>query len=114
MKYLILVGDGMGDQPVAELNNRTPLEAADTPFLDALCRQGELFLTYTIPEGYPPGSDVANLSLLGYKPEEYYTGRAPLEAAAMGLTLTPEQTAFRCNLVTLAHEPGNQVRMIDY
>jgi 2,3-bisphosphoglycerate-independent phosphoglycerate mutase len=114
MKYLILVGDGMGDLPVAELNNRTPLEAANTPFLDTLCRQGELFLTHTIPEGYPPGSDVANLSLLGYRPEEYYTGRAPLEAAAMGLTLTPEQTAFRCNLVTLAHEPDDQIRMIDY
>jgi 2,3-bisphosphoglycerate-independent phosphoglycerate mutase len=114
MKYLILVGDGMGDLPVAELNHRTPLEVADTPFLDALCRQGELFLTHTVPAGFPPGSDVANLSLLGYKPEEYYTGRAPLEAAAMGLTLAPEQTAFRCNLVTLAHEAGNQVRMIDY
>ena len=114
MKYLILVGDGMGDLPVAELNNRTPLEAANTPFLDTLCRRGELFLTQTIPEGYPPGSDVANLSLLGYKPEEYYTGRAPLEAAAMGIRLNPEQTAFRCNLVTLAHEPGNQIRMIDY
>jgi len=114
MKYLILVGDGMGDLPVAELNNRTPLEAADTPFLDSLCRRGELFLTHTIPKGYPPGSDVANLSLLGYRPEEYYTGRAPLEAAAMGITLSPNQTAFRCNLVTLGHEPDNQVRMIDY
>ncbi len=114
MKYLILVGDGMGDLPVAELNNRTPLEVADTPFLDSLCRQGELFLTHTVPDGFPPGSDVANLSLLGYKPEEYYTGRAPLEAAAMGLTLAPEQTAFRCNLVTLSHKANNQVRMIDY
>jgi 2,3-bisphosphoglycerate-independent phosphoglycerate mutase len=114
MKYLILVGDGMGDLPIAELNNRTPLEAANTPFMDALCREGELFLTRTVPEGFPPGSDVANLSLLGYRPEEYYTGRAPLEAAAMGLTLSPEQTAFRCNLVTLAHEAGGRVRMIDY
>ncbi len=114
MKYLILVGDGMGDLPIAELNDRTPLEAAETPFLDSLCRQGELFLTHTIPEGYPPGSDVANLSLLGYRPEEYYTGRAPLEAAAMGLTLSPEQTAFRCNLVTLGRDADNQVRMIDY
>lgn len=113
MKYVILVGDGMGDLPVAELNNRTPLEAAETPFLDALCRRGELFLTHTIPAGYPPGSDVANLSLLGYKPEEYYTGRAPLEAAAMGITLGPEQTAFRCNLVTLNHSQ-DQVRMVDY
>ncbi|MFH2123178.1 MAG: cofactor-independent phosphoglycerate mutase [Pseudomonadota bacterium] len=114
MKYLILVGDGMGDLPIAELSNRTPLEVANTPFLDSLCSQGELFLTHTIPVGYPPGSDVANLSLLGYRPEEYYTGRAPLEAAAMGITLSQEQTAFRCNLVTLAPEADNQVRMIDY
>lgn len=114
MKYLILVGDGMGDLPIAELNNRTPLEAANTPHLDALCRQGELFLTRTVPEGFPPGSDVANLSLLGYRPEEYYTGRAPLEAASMGLTLSPEQTAFRCNLVTLDYEADGKVRMIDY
>ncbi len=113
MKYVILVGDGMGDLPVAALNNRTPLEAAATPFLDALCRRGELFLTHTIPAGYPPGSDVANLSLLGYRPEEYYTGRAPLEAAAMGITLGPEQTAFRCNLVTLNHSQ-DQVHMVDY
>ncbi len=114
MKYLILVGDGMGDLPVAELNNQTPLEAAKTPFMDSLCRAGELFLTTTVPVGFPPGSDVANLSLLGYKPEEYYTGRAPLEAAAMGIALSPDQTAFRCNLVTLAHEENQQIRMIDY
>lgn len=114
MKYLILVGDGMGDLPVAELNHRTPLETAHTPNLDFLCRHGELFLTRTVPEGFAPGSDVANLSLLGYNPAEYYTGRAPLEAAAMGLSLGPDQTAFRCNLVTLAHEEEGRVRMIDY
>ncbi|MEN8190686.1 MAG: cofactor-independent phosphoglycerate mutase [Thermodesulfobacteriota bacterium] len=114
MKYIILVGDGMGDFPIAELNNRTPLEAADTPWLDKLCTRGEFFLTRTVPEGYPPGSDVANLSLLGYPPETYYTGRAPLEAAAMGIKLDPDQTAFRCNLVTIEEQPDELVRMIDY
>ncbi len=114
MKYLILVGDGMGDLPLPELENCTPLEAAQTPTLDSLCQRGELFLTRTIPEGYPPGSDVANLSLLGYKPEEYYTGRAPLEAASIGITLAGDETAFRCNFVTLDREEENRVRMIDY
>lgn len=114
MKYLILVGDGMGDLPIAELGNRTPLEAAATPAMDELCKKGELFLTRTVPAGYPPGSDVANLSLLGYKPEEYYTGRAPLEAAAMGIELAADETAFRCNLVTLQKKDQNTMQMIDY
>ena len=114
MKYLILVGDGMGDLPIAELDHRTPLEAVPTPMLDSLCQKGRLFLIRTVPEGYPPGSDVANLSLLGYRPEEYYTGRAPLEAASMGIDLAADETAFRCNLVTLRHELGNKVQMIDY
>jgi len=114
MKYLILVGDGMGDLPIAELNHRTPLDFAATPMLDSLCQKGRLFLTCTVPEGYPPGSDVANLSLLGYKPEKYYTGRAPLEAASMGIDLATDETAFRCNLVTLNHQASNKVKMIDY
>ena len=114
MKYLILVGDGMGDLPIPELDNRTPLEAADTPALDELCQKGEFFLTRTVPAGYPPGSDVANLSLLGYRPEEYYTGRAPLEAASMGIELAEDETAFRCNLVTLDRETNGKVQMIDY
>lgn len=114
MKYLILVGDGMGDLPLPELDNRTPLATASTPELDALCQKGELFLTRTVPAGYPPGSDVANLSLLGYKPEEYYTGRAPLEAASMGIVLATDETAFRCNLVTLNRETKDKVQMIDY
>ncbi len=114
MKYLILVGDGMGDLPLPELGDRTPLAAASTPTLDALCQKGELFLTCTVPKGYPPGSDVANLSLLGYRPEKYYTGRAPLEAAAMNITLKPDETAFRCNLVTLDRTDKNKVGMVDY
>ncbi len=114
MKYLILVGDGMGDHPIAELNNQTPLEAASTPTMNGLCQKGEFFLTHTVPEGYPPGSDVANLSLLGYSPKKYYSGRAPLEAASMGITLAPDETAFRCNLVTLERTPDNQTRMVDF
>ena len=100
MKYLILVGDGMGDLPMPELDNRTPLEAAETPALDELCQKGEFFLSRTVPACSTPGSDVANLSLLGYRPEEFYTGRAPLEAASMGIELAEYETAFRCNLGT--------------
>jgi 2,3-bisphosphoglycerate-independent phosphoglycerate mutase len=114
MKYLILVGDGMGDRPLPELDGRTPLEAARTPAMDDLARQGEISLLRTIPAGYPPGSDVANLSLLGYRPEECYTGRAPLEAASMGVALGPGEVAFRCNLVTLDHRENGAVNMVDY
>lgn len=96
-----------------ELNNMTPLASASTPMLDELCRKGEMFLTRTVPEGYPPGSDVANLSLLGYRPDKYYTGRAPLEASAMGITLQDDETAFRCNLVTW-DQTESSCKMIDY
>ncbi len=114
MKYLILVGDGMGDYPIAELGGRTPLEAAATPTIDELCRKGEFFLTHTVPDGFPPGSDVANMSLMGYDPAAYYTGRAPLEAAAMGIHLAADETAFRCNLVTLDPGDDGQVTMRDF
>jgi 2,3-bisphosphoglycerate-independent phosphoglycerate mutase len=114
MKYLILVGDGMGDYPVAELDGKTPLEAANIPMMDDLCRKGEFFLNHTIPDGYPPGSDVANMSLMGYDPAAYYTGRAPLEAAAMGIQLASDEIAFRCNMVTLDHGAGDQVSMRDF
>lgn len=114
MKYLILVGDGMGDHPVTELNNCTPLEAANIPTIDALCKEGEFFLSHTVPESLPPGSDVANLSLLGYDPEKYYTGRAPLEAASMGIELAEDETAFRCNMVTLDHDATGKVTMVDF
>jgi 2,3-bisphosphoglycerate-independent phosphoglycerate mutase len=111
--YIILVGDGMGDHPRPELGGKTPLEAAATPNLDRLAREGELGLVQTIPEGMEPGSDVANLCLLGYDPRRYHTGRAPLEAAAMGVKLAADEVAFRCNLVTLSGEPGAEV-MEDY
>ncbi|MCP4340632.1 MAG: cofactor-independent phosphoglycerate mutase [Desulfobulbaceae bacterium] len=114
MKYLILVGDGMGDFPVAELDGKTPLEAANIPTIDELCRKGDFFLNPTVPDGYPPGSDVANMSLMGYDPAAYYTGRAPLEAAAMGIQLAPDEIAFRCNMVTLDTGAGDQVSMRDF
>ncbi len=101
MKYLLLVGDGMGDYPIEALAGGTPLSAADTPTIDALCRRGELFFNHTVPEGFPPGSDVANMALMGCAPEKYFTGRAPLEAAAMGLELAADEYAFRCNMVNL-------------
>jgi 2,3-bisphosphoglycerate-independent phosphoglycerate mutase len=113
MKYVILVGDGMGDYPVAELGGRTPLEAAATPNMDDLARRGELGLARTIPVGMEPGSDIANLAIVGYDPARYHTGRAPLEAAALGVALAPEEVAFRCNLVTLRHEAGG-IFMEDY
>ena len=114
MKYIILVGDGMGDFPIPELNNKTPLEAAHTPAMDMLCRNSELFQLQTIPHGMAPGSDVANLSLMGYQPLEFYTGRAPLEAASMGIELSAGETAYRCNLVTLEKRPDNSLVMVDF
>jgi 2,3-bisphosphoglycerate-independent phosphoglycerate mutase len=113
MKYIILVGDGMGDYPMAELGGKTPLEAAKTPNLDELARRGELGLARTIPPGKEPGSDIANLAIMGYNPERYHTGRAPLEAAALGVALAPEEVAFRCNLVTLRHQDSGLI-MEDY
>ena len=101
MKYLILVGDGMSDFPLPELDGRTPLEVAFTPSLDEVARLGVCGLFCPIPEGCPPGSDIGNLSLFGYDPCESYTGRAPLEAANQGISLQSDQIAFRCNLVTL-------------
>ena len=113
MKYVILIGDGMGDYPIPELGGKTPLEAAKTPNMDALARQGELGLARTIPHGMEPGSDIANLAIMGYDPAQYHTGRAPLEAAALGVSLAPDEVAFRCNLVTLKAEAGG-LYMEDY
>ncbi len=114
MKYILLIGDGMGDLPVASLGDKTPLEAAVKPAIDRLARKGEQLLVRTVPEGFPPGSDVANLSLLGYEPQKYYTGRAPLEAASMGVEIAPDEVAFRCNLVTIERSEPGRVIMRDY
>lgn len=113
-KYIILVGDGMADYPIAELGDRTPLDAANTPAMDFLADYGKLYTLKTVPDGHAPGSDVANLSLLGYRPEKFYTGRSPLEAASMKVALAEGETAFRCNLVTLDIKDDTHVRMVDY
>lgn len=102
MKYLILLGDGMADYGIDILGGKTPLEYAHTPNMDRIAAAGTLGLIDTIPQGLPAGSDVANLAVLGYNPRECYTGRGPLEAANMGIVLSPEDVAFRCNLVTLS------------
>jgi 2,3-bisphosphoglycerate-independent phosphoglycerate mutase len=101
VKYLVLVPDGCADEPLAELDDRTPLEAAHMPHLRALAQRGEVGLASVIPEGLAPGSDVGNLAILGYDPAAYHTGRAPIEAAAMGVELGPDEVAYRCNLVTI-------------
>lgn len=106
MKYIVLVGDGMADRPISELGGKTCLQAARTPNMDLLAGLGEVGMVHTVPEGFAPGSDVANLSVLGYDPKKYYTGRAPLEAASMGVELGPGDVAYRCNLVTLRITTG--------
>ncbi|MDR3289600.1 MAG: cofactor-independent phosphoglycerate mutase [Peptococcaceae bacterium] len=115
MKYVIVLGDGMADYPLAQLNQRTPLQAAKKPNIDFLARNGEVGLVQTIPEGIAPGSDVANLSVMGYNPKKYYTGRSPLEAVSMGIELSDTDVALRCNLVTLSAAEKDEERvMIDY
>lgn len=115
MKYIIVVGDGMADYNLPELDNKTPLQYAHTPNMDNLVLQGEIGLVKTVPKGFAPGSDVANLSVMGYAPEKYYTGRSPLEAVSMGVELSDEDVAFRCNLVTLSGETNyKDKQMVDY
>ena len=115
MKYAVILGDGMADVRYAELGDRTPLEAAATPCADALARRGEVGLVQTVPPGMKPGSDVANLSVLGYDPARCYSGRSPLEAVSMGVELRPEDVTYRCNLVTLSDEPEFADKtMVDY
>ncbi len=103
MKYIVIIGDGMADRPLKELGGKTPLQKAFTPNMDRLAREGIIGSVRTVPEGFHPGSDVANLSILGYDPKLYYSGRAPLEAASMGVNLEENDVAYRCNLVTLKY-----------
>ncbi len=107
MKYIILLGDGMSDEPINELDGKTPLQAAKTPHMDKLAQQGIIGLAETVPAEFHPGSDVANLSVFGYDPASCYTGRSPLEAASMGVELGPDDVAFRLNLVTLGLAGGD-------
>jgi 2,3-bisphosphoglycerate-independent phosphoglycerate mutase len=110
VKYVVCVPDGCADEPVDELGGRTPLEVASMPTLAALARAGEVGRAAVIPHGLPPGSDVGNMAILGYDPARFHTGRAPIEAAALGLRLRPDQVAYRCNLVTV----GDDGTMLDF
>ena len=115
MKYIVVLCDGMADTPSPALGGKTPMEAAHKPNMDYLARMGRVGLVKTVADGLKPGSDVANLSVLGYDPMECYTGRSPLEAASIGIDLGPEDLAFRCNLVTLSEVPDYESRtMVDY
>ncbi|MGE3620757.1 MAG: 2,3-bisphosphoglycerate-independent phosphoglycerate mutase [Acidimicrobiia bacterium] len=110
VKYVVCVPDGCADEPLAELGGATPLEAAHMPTLAKLAARGEVGRAAVIPPGMAPGSDVGNMSILGYDPQEFHTGRAPIEAAALGLRLRPDQVAYRCNLVTV----GTDATMVDF
>ncbi|RII27814.1 MAG: cofactor-independent phosphoglycerate mutase [Geobacter sp.] len=113
MKYIVLLGDGMSDEKIPQLGDKTPLQAAKTPHMDYMAKRGRLGLAKTVPAGLPPGSDVANLSVFGYDPRSCYTGRSPLEAASMGVELGSDDVAFRINLVTLSPQ-GTTLIMQDY
>ncbi len=109
MKYVVIIGDGMADYPIKELNGKTPLEVARTPNMDYIARHGKCGMARNVPDGMEPGSDVANLSILGFDPRKYYTGRGPLEAASAGIKLGKRDVAFRCNLIT-----ENDGTLVDY
>lgn len=116
MKYVIVLGDGMADEPIEELGGLTPLEYAGTPTLDAMAKVSEIGLAYTIPGGMSPGSDTANLSVLGYDPKVYYTGRSPLEALSIGVDMKPDDVALRTNLITVSDgdEPYEEKTILDH
>ncbi|MBO6011562.1 MAG: phosphoglycerate mutase, partial [Oscillospiraceae bacterium] len=102
MKYILVIGDGMADDPVPELGGKTPLQAANKPVIDALARRSLVGSVKNCPDGLPAGSDTAILSIFGCDPHKCYTGRAPLEAAAQGLRLAPGDAAFRCNMAAVS------------
>ena len=116
MKYVVVLGDGMADQPIEELGGKTPLEYAKTPMMDELAKVSEIGMVHTVPDGMSPGSDTANLSVLGYDPKIYYSGRSPLEALSIGVPMKSTDVAIRCNLVTLSEEEDfyEKRRIIDH
>lgn len=116
MKYIIILGDGMSDHPLEELNGKTPLAVAKKPMMDELAGKGQMGLAATIPEGMSPGSDTANLAVLGYNPRKYYTGRSPLEALSIGVDLKETDVALRCNIVTLSDDekPYEEKTILDH
>ena len=116
MKYVVVLGDGMADEPIRELGGKTPLEYAKTETMDALSKKAEIGMVHMIPEGMKPGSDTANLSVLGYDPKKYYSGRSPLEALSIGVPMKDTDIALRCNFVTLSEEdvPFEERTIIDH
>lgn len=115
MKVVVFLGDGMADRPVPELGNKTPLEAANHPFMDRMAQEGEYGMVLNVPVGMKPGSDTANLAVMGYDPKVYYSGRSPLEAASIGIELDQQDVTYRCNFVTLSGDPfAEGTTMVDY
>lgn len=116
MKYVIVLGDGMADEPIESLGGKTPLAYAKTPSMDELSKKGEIGLVHTIPDGMKPGSDTANLSVLGYDPKIYYSGRSPLEALSIGVPMKDTDVALRCNIVTISDDdvPFEEKIIIDH
>ncbi len=116
MKYVVVLGDGMADEPLQELDGKTPLSHADTPNLDRIAAQSEIGMVHTVPEGMAPGSDTANLSVLGYDPKKCYSGRSPLEALSIGVDMKDTDVALRCNIVTLSEEnvPFEEQTILDH
>ena len=116
MKYVVVLGDGMADEPIEAIENKTPLAYAHTPNMDKLSKRGEIGLVHTIPDGMKPGSDTANLSVIGYDPRKYYSGRSPLEALSIGVPMKATDVAIRCNIVTISEEnvPFEQRTIIDH
>lgn len=116
MKYIVVLGDGMADEPIEALGNKTPLAYARTPVMDRLSRMSEIGMVHTIPDGMKPGSDTANLAVLGYDPKIYYSGRSPLEALSIGVPMKATDIALRCNIVTLSEEdvPFEEKKILDH
>jgi len=116
MKYVVVLGDGMADEPIEALSGKTPLEYAKTEAMDAISKKAEIGMVHTIPDGMKPGSDTANLSVLGYDPQKYYSGRSPLEALSIGVPMKETDIALRCNIVTLSEEdvPFEERTIIDH
>ena len=115
MKYIVVLGDGMSDEPIEALGGKTPLEYASTPAMDTLACGGSLGMVQNVPEGMHPGSEVANLAVMGYDPKTDLTGRSPLEALSVGVKMEPDDIIFRCNVVTLTeNEPYAEKTILDH
>ena len=116
MKYIVVLGDGMADESIEALGGKTIIEYANTPCLDKLSKMSEIGMVHTIPDGMSPGSDTANLSVLGYDPKKYYSGRSPLEALSIGVPMNDTDIALRCNIVTISDDdvPFEEKTIIDH